>query len=127
MSIKSLLSKIQKNYDGNVRVLKGLRKEQVALTKAGVDYGTPNYRNQRYLRIVKPAVGDQPRQFDYIGSDKTKQEAALSALARGKEFEKISEQINQLEKDQVRIADALRVLIDEHGWSQKAARRRAFL
>lgn len=97
-SIKPLLAKIEKSHAEKVTVVKALRKEQAILKKLGIDYGTPAFKNDKYLRIVRPAVGDKPREFEYVGADPAKQQAAYDALERGKQYDALGAEIEEIER-----------------------------
>lgn len=112
-SIKPLLAIIQKKYDNKMKTIKRLRKEQSILKQASIDYGTPTYKNKKYLRIVRPAAKGQPRQFEYIGADPEKQKSALDALVRGQHHDTLNEEIEGVEKTLFTIQSTLDQVANE--------------
>lgn len=110
-SVTPLLAKIQKAHDSKADFVKRLIKAQKALKKAGIDYGTPTYKNKKYMRIVRPAANGEPRQFDYVGADPEKQEAALAALERGRKYDELTEKISELEQEIAAIKYSLNRII----------------
>lgn len=96
-TVKQLLAKIQKTHDKHKATIKQLRKEQAALKKAGISYGNPSYKQGKYMRIVKPSKAGEKRAFDYIGTDPVKQQAALEALERGRQYDALEEQVQAID------------------------------
>lgn len=111
--VKRLLATIQKVYDDNSKLVKALKAKQKALEKAGIDYGSPHYKQDRYLRIVKPVTTGKKREFVYVGADPTRQKAALDALERGKQFDQLNAQISAAETATNRLESALATLVGQ--------------
>jgi hypothetical protein len=120
-TVKQLLAKIQKTHDQRASVVKQLRKEQAALKKAGISYGSPHYKQGKYLRIVKPSKAGEKRGFDYIGADPEKQQAALDALERGRQYDELEEQAQAVQASMAALENSLSHVVRELEWSQKAA------
>lgn len=118
--IKSLAS-IQAQYQAVIREIDSLKVKQKVLKKAGIDYGTPNYKQGRYLRIVRPATDERGRQFEYIGADPEKQQVVLSAIERGKEYDELEGRLLSLEKALKRLDDDLYHLANTFKWSHGLA------
>ncbi|MCU7879294.1 MAG: hypothetical protein KZQ66_12305 [Candidatus Thiodiazotropha sp. (ex Lucinoma aequizonata)] len=47
-TVKQLLAKIQKTHDQRTAAIKQIRKEQAALKKAGISYGSASYKQGKY-------------------------------------------------------------------------------
>lgn len=114
--LKSLDS-IRVQYDAVVKAIAELKVQQKALKKAGIDYGTPNYKEGKYLRIIRPATDERGRQFEYVGADPEKQEAVLSAIERGKEYDGLGERVNKLEEALKNLENDVSYLAKRFGWS----------
>jgi len=120
-TVKQLLAKIQKTHDQRVTTVKQIRKEQAALKKAGINYGSAHYKQGKYLRIVKPSKAGEKRAFDYVGADPVKQQAALDALERGRQYDALEEQAQAVQDSLGTLETALSNVIRELEWSQKTA------
>lgn len=120
-TVKQLLGKIQKTHDQRASTVKHLRKEQAALKKAGISYGSPHYKQGKYLRIVKPSKAGEKRDFDYIGADPLKQQAALDALERGRQYDELGKQAEALQASMASLETALASVVRELEWSHKTA------
>ncbi|OZC34590.1 hypothetical protein B9Q17_10005 [Marinobacter vinifirmus] len=121
MKVLKSLASIQAQYEAVVREIESLKVKQNALKKAGIDYGTPNYKQGRYLRIVRPATDERGRQFEYIGADPEKQQVVLSAIERGKEYDELDGRLVSLEKALRRLDDDLYHLTNTFKWSHGLA------
>ena len=66
MKVLKSLDSIRVQYEAVVKAIAQLKVQQKALKKAGIDYGTPNYKEGKYLRIVRPATDERGRQFEYV-------------------------------------------------------------
>lgn len=119
--IAQLLAEIQRTHDQRAATVKQLRKEQTALKKQGINYGTPHYKQGKYLRIVKPSKAGEKRVFDYIGADPVKQQAALDALDRGRRYDELGEQAQAVQTSISVLKSSLSHVVRELEWSQLSA------
>ena len=51
MKVLKSLDSIRVQYDAVVKAIAELKVQQKALKKAGIDYGTPNYKEGKYLHL----------------------------------------------------------------------------
>lgn len=72
------------------------RQEMQALQKAGLKYATPHYRAERYLYLIHPQH-DGKRIREYVGADPAKIAAALDAINRAHQFDRLEEGLKQEE------------------------------
>lgn len=114
-----VLESIMKQYQSALRAIVELETRQKALKNAGLEYGSPSYKNGRYLRVVKPASGDSGRQFLYIGADPEKQKAVLEAIDRGKVYNKLGRKITALSAALVDLEYDLKCVESEFCWSHE--------
>lgn len=108
---------IKKNYESLRDKERSLLKERNGLIKQGVEYGTPSYKEGRYLRIIQSTKGGEKQKSKYIGSNKDKISKVVAEVERGKRvlvIDHMLAQINTLTYD-------LRVNLDRVVWSQKLA------
>jgi hypothetical protein len=119
--VPAVLDSILKQYQSSLKVIADLQARQKALKKAGLEYGSPNYKNGRYLRIVKPAAGDNGRQFQYIGADPEKQKAVLEAIDRGKVYDELEKQIIELNNALAKLEHGLEYVESSFSWSHQVA------
>ena len=117
MKVLKSLDSIRVQYEAVVKAIGELKVQQKALKKAGIDYGTPNYKEGKYLRIVRPATDERGRQFEYVGADPEKQEAVLSAIKRGKEYDALGERVNKLEEALKNLENDVSYLAKRFEWS----------
>lgn len=66
------------------------RQEMQALEKAGLKYATPHYRAERYLYLIHPQHNGE-RIREYVGADPAKITAALDAINRAHQFDRLAE------------------------------------
>lgn len=125
--VPEVLDSIMKQYQSSLEIISDLQGRQKALKKAGLEYGSPNYKNGRYLRIVKPANGDNGRQFQYIGADPEKQKAVLEAIDRGREYDELGKQIADLSNALAKLEHDLEYVEIGFGWSHQVATGRAIV
>lgn len=78
---------------GNEIVLQHAKK--IALQKQGIVDAYSHYKDGRYLLLIHPQV-DGERKKEYIGAKKTHQTAALKAIERYKEWEKVCNVLDKL-------------------------------
>lgn len=121
MKVLKSLDSIRVQYEAVVKAIAELKVQQKALKKAGIDYGTPNYKEGKYLRIVRPATDERGRQFEYVGADPDKQEAVLSAIERGKEYDALGERVNKLEEALRNLENDVSYLAKRFEWSHGLA------
>lgn len=76
------------------------RQEMQALQKAGLKYATPHYRAERYLYLIHPQH-DGERIREYVGANPAKIAAALDAINRTHQFDRLAE---NLEREEARIS-----------------------
>ena len=119
MKVLKSLTSIQSQYEAVIAAIGELKSEQKALKKAGILYGTPTYKQGKYLRIVRPATEDRGRQFEYVGADPDKQQAVLEAIQRGKKYDDAGDQIKALEKALQILDGDLSSLANQFQWSHK--------
>lgn len=119
--VPAVLDSIMKRYQSSLVAISDLQARQKALKKAGLEYGSPNYKNGRYLRIVKPATGDNSRQFQYIGADPQKQKAVLEAIDRGREYDELGQQIADLSRALAKLEHDLEYAESGFSWSHQVA------
>ncbi|MBO1367258.1 hypothetical protein BVH60_14320 [Vibrio cholerae] len=117
MSILKSLDLIKMQYEAVVECIEELKSTQAALEKAGIDYGTPNYKEGKYLRIVRPAKDGRGRQFEYVGSDPAKQKVVLSAIERGKEYDALDKRVKQLEESLRKLDSDMSYIVKNFEWS----------
>lgn len=98
MKFTELLDSIKSQHEAVSKQVVDLKAKQKVLKKAGIEYGTPSYKEGRYLRIIRPANAERGRKFDYIGADPDKQKAVLDAIGRGKQFDLLGSEIASLEE-----------------------------
>lgn len=123
--VHKVLDSIMKQFQSSLEIISDLKARQKALKKAGLEYGSPNYKNGRYLRIVKPASGDNGRQFQYIGADPEKQKAVLEAIDRGREYDELGKQIADLSNALAKLVHDLEYAESGFIWSHQVATGRA--
>ena len=121
MNVLKSLDSIKVQYEAVVKSIGELKAQQKALKKAGIDYGTPNYKEGRYLRIVRPATEERGREFEYIGADPEKQNAILSAIGRGKEYDSLGESVKKLEDALSNLDNDVSNLARRFEWSHGLA------
>ena len=107
MNVVNQLSKISKRYFGIKEAITDFRGQQQALKKLGIGYGSPSYKNGKYLRIVRPGANGGKRIFEYIGADPQKQEHALACIERGKLYDEIENEIQALFSAERQLSDDL--------------------
>lgn len=118
--IQPLLNEIKSRYSQVIKTHRQLIKQSDKLRNAGLDYGTPHYKQGKYLRIVKPSINGQ-REYVYVGADPEKQQAALYAIERGKDYTLLRQAADELEAYVDRLHFALqRAIDDDFSWSHSA-------
>jgi hypothetical protein len=76
------------------------RHEMHALQKAGLKYATPHYRAERYLYLIHPQHNGE-RIREYVGADPVKIAAALDAINRAHQFDRLDD---NLKREEARIS-----------------------
>lgn len=71
-------------------------KRMAQLKRAGLIYATEHWREGRYLYLVHPQQ-DGERKREYVGTDPKKIKAAQEAIARAHEYDKLADQVRQIE------------------------------
>lgn len=118
-TVKTRLDKILALSDGERAKLQEIGAQKAQLLKQGIDYGTPHYKENRYLRIVKPSR-DGARDFVYVGADPVKQGAALEALERGKRYDSLIAKEREIEESLATLESALDRVLWDFGQSVRA-------
>lgn len=77
------------------------RQEMQAMQKAGLKYATPHYRAERYLYLIHPQHNGE-RIREYVGADPAKIAAALDAINRAHQFDRLDE---NLKREEARISE----------------------
>lgn len=72
------------------------RQEMQVLQKAGLKYATPHYRAERYLYLIHPQHNGE-RIREYVGADPAKIAAALDAINRAHQFDRLAEDLKREE------------------------------
>jgi len=73
-----------------------IRQEMQGLENAGLKYATPHYRAERYLYLIHPQH-DGERIREYVGADPAKITAALDAINRAHQFDRLTEELKREE------------------------------
>ena len=68
----TLLKDIENHETSICNEIASVEKRMESLLRQGVEYGSASYKENKYLRIIKPKKKGESRQFVYVGSDAEK-------------------------------------------------------
>lgn len=100
---RAKLDKLAKILNHMETINHNTRQEMQELQKAGLKYATPHYRAERYLYLIHPQH-DGERIREYVGTNPAKITAALDAINRAHQFDRLTEELER-EESKIRIIE----------------------